>query len=86
MTFAFVKHEETLSPNFFLKLSSLLHTIRHCLLEVFGIAKHEEILSLNFFLKFSKLPLKLNSRCKIHKSICDSRVDKQNEDLVISKM
>jgi len=87
MTFIIVKHEETLSFNFLLKLSPLLHTIRHRLFEVFGIAEHEETLSLNiFFLEFSKLHLKLNSQCKIHKSLCNSRVDKQNADLVISLM
>ena len=86
MTFIVVKHEETLSFNFLLKLSPLLHTTRHCLLEVFDIAEYEETLSLNFFLEFSKLPLKLDSGCKIHKSVCDSRVDEQNADLAISKL
>ena len=84
MAFTIVKHEETLSLNFLLKLSPLLHTTRHRLLEVFGIAEHEETLFLNFFLEFSKLPLKLSSRCKIHKSVCGSCIDEQNMDVVIS--
>ena len=85
MAFTIVKHEETLSLNFLLKLSPLLQTTRHHLLDVFNIVEHEETLSLNFFLEFSKLPLKLHSRCKIHKFVCDSRVNEQNADLVISK-
>jgi len=85
MAFTIVKPEERLFFNILLKLWPLLHTTRHRLLEVFSIAKHEETLFLHFFLEFSKLPLKLNSQCKIHKSVCDSRVDEQNADLVISK-
>ena len=64
MAFTIVKHEETLSLSFILKLSPLLHTTRHHLLEVFSIVEHEETLSLNFFLEFSKLPLKLNNGAK----------------------